>query len=510
VQKYTSSVHSIANDTIVGRQERRSVYISKGLAPQPTAHKHDEEYLPLYVALDRDVLSSGNLLTYAEALRAGLKALKVLGVTGIAVDVFWGLVEGREPGVYNWSGYKNLLRIITDMGFKVKVSLCFHSTELVSLPEWILEEGRVNPDIYYTDKAGGRNTECLSLGINDVPVLKGRSAITVYTSFMKSFKDEFSTWFGGLITECLIGLGPNGELKYPAHPSDKRWNFPGVGEFQCYDKFMLATLKACAEQVGQPSWGLGGPHDAGSYCLWPHQTGFFHHHGNWDTPYGKFFLQWYAEMLVRHADGVLGAAREVFASTPVSIAVRAPGVHWWYNTASHAPELTAGYYNTVSRDGYLPMFKVLAHHGVALRLALAELRNNEQPPQAFCDPEKLLTQQRTVAAALQLPVTLENRLMRFDDPALARLESLVFDPLQYQGVELPQPSGVTFCGMGDAMFEPANWKSFKSFVSRLRDRADKVGVRPRGASQSSMDVDGPSARATSSVDAPNRGRPAFA
>jgi hypothetical protein len=54
---------------------------------------------------------------------------------------------------------------------------------------------------------------------------------------------------------------------------------------------MLATLKACADQVSQPSWGLGGPHDAGSYCIWPHQTGFFHQHGSWNTPYGHFFMQ---------------------------------------------------------------------------------------------------------------------------------------------------------------------------------------------------------------------------
>lgn len=56
--------------------------------------------------------------------------------------------------------------------------------------------------------------------------------------------------------QVLIGLGPNCELKYPAHPLDHRWNFPGVGEFQCYDKFMLATLQACADQV-RPC-GTGG------------------------------------------------------------------------------------------------------------------------------------------------------------------------------------------------------------------------------------------------------------
>lgn len=31
---------------------------------------------------------------------------------------------------------------------------------------------------------------------------------------------------------ALQGLGPDGELQYPAHPRDKRWNYPGVGEFQ--------------------------------------------------------------------------------------------------------------------------------------------------------------------------------------------------------------------------------------------------------------------------------------
>lgn len=53
-------------------------------------------------------------------------------------------------------------------------------------------------------------------------------------------------------------------------------------------------------------------------------------------------LQWYSEMLAQHADQVLGAARGVFAGCPLDLAVRIPGNHWWYNTASHAPELTAG------------------------------------------------------------------------------------------------------------------------------------------------------------------------
>jgi hypothetical protein len=32
----------------------------------------------------------------------------------------------------------------------LQVSLCFHSTENIPLPEWIVEESRVNPDVFFT------------------------------------------------------------------------------------------------------------------------------------------------------------------------------------------------------------------------------------------------------------------------------------------------------------------------------------------------------------------------
>lgn len=34
-----------------------------------------------------------------------------------------------------------------------------------------------------------------------------------------------------------MGMGPCGELRYPSYPeSNGTWRFPGIGEFQCYDK----------------------------------------------------------------------------------------------------------------------------------------------------------------------------------------------------------------------------------------------------------------------------------
>ena len=38
-----------------------------------------------------------------------------------------------------------------------------------------------------------------------------------------------------------------------------------------------------------------------------------------------------------------------------------------------------------------------------------------------------------------------------------------------------QPLGLTFHAMTDAMFEPANWRRFKSFVVRVRERAAESG-----------------------------------
>ena len=56
-------------------------------------------------------------------------------------------------------------------------------------------------------------------------------------------------------------------------------------------------------------------------------------------------------MLIQHADGVLAAARNVFSGLPIQLSVNIPGHHWWYNTASHAPEMTAGW---VEGDGWSP------------------------------------------------------------------------------------------------------------------------------------------------------------
>lgn len=81
-----------------------------------------------------------------KALTISLKALKLAGVHGIAVEVWWGIVERFFPHAYNWSLYEELFKLVSEMGLKLQVALSFHSNvhlssrvQGVSLPQWIIE-----------------------------------------------------------------------------------------------------------------------------------------------------------------------------------------------------------------------------------------------------------------------------------------------------------------------------------------------------------------------------------
>lgn len=49
----------------------------------------------------------------------------------------------------------------------------------IPLPHWVAEIGRSNPDIFFTDREGRRNPECLSWGVDKERVLRGRTGLEV-------------------------------------------------------------------------------------------------------------------------------------------------------------------------------------------------------------------------------------------------------------------------------------------------------------------------------------------
>ncbi|XP_055962193.1 beta-amylase 7 isoform X2 [Mercurialis annua] len=285
-------------------------------------------FIPVYVMLPLGVINMKCELADPDGLLKQLRVLKSAHVDGVIVDCWWGIVEAHAPQEYNWNGYKRLFQMVFELKLKLQVVMSFHECGgnvgddvCIPLPHWVAEIGRSNPDIFFTDREGRRNSECLTWGIDRERVLRGRTALEVYFDFMRSCRVEFDEFFEeGLITMVEVGLGPCGELRYPSCPVKHGWRYPGIGEFQCYDQYLLKSMRKTAEARGQPFWARG-PENAGSYNSQPHETGFFCDGGDYDGYYGRFFLNWYSRILIEHGDRVLSLAKLAFEGTQIAAKV---------------------------------------------------------------------------------------------------------------------------------------------------------------------------------------------
>ncbi|KAL5208855.1 hypothetical protein ABZP36_033290 [Zizania latifolia] len=319
-------------------------------------------YIPVYASLPMGIINSHCQLMDAEGVRAELMHLKSLNVDGVVVDCWWGIVEAWTPHKYEWSGYRDLFGIIKE--FKLKVQ--------------------------------------------------------VYFDFMRNFHMEFRNLTEeGLISAIEIGLGVSGELRYPSCPERMGWRYPGIGEFQCYDRYLQKNLRQAALSRGHLFWARG-PDNAGYYNSRPHETGFFCDGGDYDSYYGRFFLNWYSQILIDHVDQVLSLATLAFDG--VETVVKIPSIYWWYRTPSHAAELTAGFYNPTNRDGYSPVFRMLKKHSIILKfVCYGPEFTIQESNEAFADPEGLTWQVMNAAWDHGLSVSIESALPCLDGEMYSRI-----------------------------------------------------------------------------------------
>ncbi|XP_022732963.1 inactive beta-amylase 4, chloroplastic-like isoform X7 [Durio zibethinus] len=410
-----------------------------------------DKRVPIFVMMPVDAFSfdaSGRpRIRKIKALTVSLKALKLAGVHGIGVEVWWGIVERSSPFDYSWSLYEELFKLISDSGLKLHVALSFHSNIHssngkggVSLPLWILEIGDVNKDIYYRDQHGFSNNDYLTLGVDQVPLLSGRTALQCYEDFMVSFVDKFESYIGSVIEEISIGLGPSGELRYPAHPfGDGRWKFPGIGEFQCYDKYMMKDLKMAACRERKPQWGDRGPQNAGCYNSLPSGVPFFEEgQESFLSDYGRFFLEWYSGRLICHADAILAKAAKIL------------------NKYQENEQ-------TSVMDGYDPVVSVFSRHGAALHIPCLDMMDSETPPTYLCSPEGLLKQIQSVSKKRIIKLIGRNTTERHDKSGLRRIHSNCYN----RQTEVVR--SFTYFRMNDGIFRVENWNNFVPFV-RLMSR----------------------------------------
>ncbi|KAG8370050.1 hypothetical protein BUALT_Bualt14G0077300 [Buddleja alternifolia] len=445
-------------------------------SPNFTRTKHNDG-VKLFVGLPLDTVSNCNTINHARAIAAGLKALKLLGVDGVELPVWWGIAENEAMGKYNWTGYLAIVEMVQKLDLKLHISLCFHASKesKISLPQWVSRIGESEQSIYFTDRSGQQYKDCLSLAVDDVPVLDGKTPLEVYKEFCDNFKSSFSPFMGSTITGISVGLGPDGELRYPSHLNSTRKNIHhGAGEFQCYDKNMLNNLKHHAETHGNPLWGLGGPHDAPGYDESPISRGFFTENGgSWETPYGDFFLSWYSSQLIHHGDRVLSLANSTFKDAPITLSGKIPLMPSWYKTRSHPSELTTGFYNTVNRDGYDAIAEIFSRNSCKIILPGLDLSDEDQPNKSRSSPESLLAQITSSCMKHGVEMSGQNSLISGGSKGFEQVkknllgENAIIDLFMHQR-------------MGAYFFSPEHFPSFTQFVRGLNQPVQSLDDLPVG------------------------------
>ncbi|TKY60753.1 Beta-amylase 3 [Spatholobus suberectus] len=432
---------------------------------------------PVFVTLPVNSVGREGRVARPKAMMFSLKALATAGVEGVVIEMWWGLVEKDKPRVYDWGGYKELVTMACKCGLKVRAVLAFHQhgtgpddPNWIPLPLWVLDEIQKDLELAYCDRFGRRNIEYISLGCDILPVLRGRSPIQAYADFMRDFRDTFRTSLGVIITGVQIGMGPGGELRYPSFDTQKpnlAWSHE-LGEFQCYDKFMLASLNASARKIGKHEWGNGGPFGTGSLMQNFEHTDFFRNDGgSWNTPYGKFFLEWYSDMLLLHGERICKEAETIFRGTEVHISAKLAAIHWHYVTQSHPSELTAGYYNTSNRDGYLPIARMFSKYGFSMCCSCFEMQDavmKKINPDG--SPEGFLRQLLLAARLCDISLEGQNFSPNLDDGAFTQV--LKMSKFYSDGIE-KRPFSFNFVRMDKRLFESRNWNRFTHFVRQMSD-----------------------------------------
>lgn len=419
------------------------------------------------VMLPLDAITNDGKLKDPDGLKNQLHQLKDGGVDGVMSDVWWGITE-PEPNKYNFDAYKSLVAIVKEAGLKLQLVTSFHACGggvgddcNIPLPAFVKQ----NNDIFYKDQDGNVDQDYVSLFADFQPVASagGRTPLDMYSDWFKAFVEVFGSDLGATITEMQVGLGPAGELRFPAYQL-RHWKFCGVGAFQSYDKYALASLANASSEQKKPDFFGKPPSNAGDYNSQPKDADFWQEgkSNNYASDYGKFFMGWYSGALERHAVSVLALARAAFPmTTPLSMKIA--GIHWWYNAPHHAAELTAGYYNTNMNDAYKNILVAVSDtKELRVDFTCMEMRDREQSSSCASSPESLVKQVQLAAKAEGRAFSGENALARYDDTAYQQIESYKSDLLSF-----------TYLRLSPTLLQGDNFGKFKNFVNQMHNKQSR-------------------------------------
>ena len=129
--------------------------------------------------LPLDTVSRDGQLQRPDELAERMSRLRRVGVEGVMVDVWWGIVERDGPLRYDWKAYLDLARLASRIGLRLHAVLSFHSCGAnrdddyhVPLPRWVTDAVARDPDgLLFADRAGTKSDEYLSLWADESPMM---------------------------------------------------------------------------------------------------------------------------------------------------------------------------------------------------------------------------------------------------------------------------------------------------------------------------------------------------
>ncbi|MFL9592131.1 family 14 glycosylhydrolase [Aeromonas schubertii] len=283
--------------------------------------------------------------------------LRRLGVTAISTDIWWGLVEGRQPGLFDWSYYDRLVELLERQQMRWVPILSFHQAGgnvnddfTQTIPLWLWgallarnpELGSVR-ELQYVSETGDASMEYLSLWADEW-------VLPYYRAFMEAFREHYQNR-AALMAEINVSLGPAGELRYPSYNAHDWGNYPNRGTLQCYSELARADwcrhLARRYQDIRVLNYTFGTHHETFEAIPLPQADLLFENRAYQHSAWGREYLGWYHDALVSHGRRITDCALAVFDEphwSRVPIGIKIPGIHWEIGDP-HQPrvaEITAG------------------------------------------------------------------------------------------------------------------------------------------------------------------------
>jgi hypothetical protein len=333
-----------------------------------------------------------------DKLISWLTVIKENGFKGVTMDFWWGIIE-LQPRSYQFEEYIKLIEEIKNIGLKVKVILSFHSCGntigddcYFPLPQWVLDSGS---SFFYMDQNGSLNHEYISIFADDLKLKDQRTVLEAYEDFISEFNNKFKIYYGNVIVNIELGVGPAGQLHYPSYSYKN--GFCNIGFFQWYGEVATKSFQAFLKNISLKEENsdlstIGNLHvptlkqlnikphqeyffqalnlsqekctnvrekeDCGnpetkqhecfqSGCCWQEVEGepfcFFPRQVyNYKANLGIIYQLWYQEEQLKHLQRILTIGRKVLGFG-IPISVKLPCIHWFVNDHSRAAERTAGF-----------------------------------------------------------------------------------------------------------------------------------------------------------------------